>query len=156
MHPAVVSHLAKYRKVIPALALIFALIDTQDSGGIIHETELIRTLAMGDYLRSYANWLYVAAVTPETTNAATRLTKIKNGKLADRDGVLLDSFTPRQVYQKHWAGLDTPGAVRKAADVLVDFDYLRPDSVQSSDALGRGRPSDRYLINPAVFKGGAV
>ena len=69
---------------------------------------------------------------------------------------MLDSFTPRQVYQKHWAGLDTPGAVRKAADVLVDFDFLRPDLVQSSDALGRGRPSDRYLINPAVFKGGAV
>ena len=52
--------------------------------------------------------------------------------------------------------LDTPGAVRKAADVLADFDYLRRDVVQSTDPLGRGRPSDRYLINPAVFKGGAV
>lgn len=156
LHPAMVSHLAKYRKLIPALALIFALIDTPDSGGIVHETELVRALAMGDYLRSHANRLYAAAVIPETTNAATLLAKIKNGKLADRDGVLLDSFTPRQVYQKHWAGLDTPGAVRKAADVLVDFDFLRPDLVQSSDALGRGRPSDRYLINPAVFKGGAV
>ena len=47
-------------------------------------------------------------------------------------------------------------AVRKAADVLVDFDYLRRDVVQSSDALGRGRPSDRYLINPAVLKGSAA
>ena len=112
MHQAMVSHLAKCSKLIPALALIFALIDTQDSGGIIHETELIRTLAMGDYLRSYANWLYVAAVTPETTNAATRLTKIKNGKLADRDGVLLDSFTIRHFYQKHWAGRCAQGRRR--------------------------------------------
>jgi putative DNA primase/helicase len=156
LHPAMVSHLSKYRKLIPALALIFALIDTPDSGGIVHETELVRSLAMGDYLRSHANRLYAAAVIPETTNAATLLAKIKNGKLADRDGVLPDSFTPRQVYLKHWAGLDTPGAVRKAADVLADFDYLRRDVVQSSDALGRGRPSDRYLINPAVFKGGAA
>jgi len=156
MHPAMVSHLAKDRKLIPALALIFALIDAPDSGCIIHETELIRALAMGNYLRSHANRFYVAAVIPETTNSATLLAKIKNGKLAGRDGVLLDSFTLRQFYRKHWAGLDTPGAVRKAADVLVDFDYLRPESVQSSDALGRDRPSDRYLINPAVFKGGAV
>lgn len=156
LHPALVSHLAKYRKLIPALALIFALIDTPDSGGIVHETELLRALAMGSYLRSHANRLYAAAVIPETTNAATLLVKIKSGKLADRDGVISESFTPRQVALKHWAGLSTPDAVRKAADVLADFDYLRRDVVQSSDALGRGRPSDRYLINPAVFKGGAA
>jgi putative DNA primase/helicase len=95
-------------------------------------------------------------VIPETTNAATLLVKIKSGKLADRDGVMPDSFTPRQVALKHWAGLATPDAVRKAADVLVDFDYLRRDVVQSNDPLGRGRPSDRYSINPAVFKGGAA
>jgi putative DNA primase/helicase len=151
-----VSHLAKYRKLIPALALIFALIDTPDSGGIVHETELVRALAMSDYLRSHANRLYAAAVIPETTNAATLLTKIKSGKLADRDGVLPDSFTPRQVALKHWAGLATPDAVRKAADALADFDYLRRDVVQSTDPFGRGRPSGRYLINPAVIKGGAA
>jgi len=153
LHPAMVSHLAKYRKLIPALALIFALIDTPDSGGIVHETELVRALAMGDYLRSHANRLYAAAVIPETTNAATLLAKLKSGKLADRDGVLPTSFTPRQVALKHWAGLATPDAVRKAADVLVDYDFLRRDVVQSGAA--GGRPSDRYLINPAVMKGGA-
>ena len=44
LHPAMVSHLAKYRKLIPALALVFALIDTPDSGGVIGEQELIRAL----------------------------------------------------------------------------------------------------------------
>jgi putative DNA primase/helicase len=155
MHPAMVSHLAKYRKLIPALALVFALIDTPDSGGVIGERELVRALSWGDYLRPHANRLYAAAVMPETTDAATLLARIKNGKLMDRDGVILDSFTPRQVAVKHWAGLATPDAVRKAADVLAEFDYLRRDVMQSNDPLGRGRPSDRYLINPAVFKGGA-
>jgi putative DNA primase/helicase len=150
LHPAMVSHLSKYRKLIPALALVFALIDTPDSGGVIHEGELLRALAMGDYLRSHANRLYAAAVTPETTDAATLLSRIKAGKLVDRDGVILDSFTPRQVALKHWAGLGTPDAVRKAADVLADYDWLRREVVQSGDALGRGRPSDRYLINPRV------
>ena len=148
LHPAMVSHLSKYRKLIPALALVFALIDTPDTGGVIHERELIRALSFGDYLRTHANRLYAAAVTPETTDAVTLLSRIKAGKLVDRDGVILDSFTPRQVALKHWAGLGTPDAVRKAADVLADFDWLRRDVVQSGDVLGRGRPSDRYTVNP--------
>jgi putative DNA primase/helicase len=146
LHPAMISHLSKYRKLIPALALVFALIDTPDSGGVIHERELFRALAMGDYLRTHANRLYAAAVTPETTDAATLLSRIKAGKLVDRDGVILDSFTPRQVALKHWAGLGTPDAVRKAADVLADFDYLRRYVVQAGAAGGRS--SDRYTINP--------
>lgn len=79
LHPAMVSHLSKYRKLIPALALVFALIDTPDSGGVIHEAELIRALAMGEYLRPHANRLYAAAVIPETTDAVTLLVKIKGG-----------------------------------------------------------------------------
>ena len=146
LHPAMVSHLSKYRKLIPALALVFALIDTPDTSGVIHERELIRALSFGDYLRTHANRLYAAAVTPETTDAVTLLSRIKAGKLVDRDGVILDSFTPRQVALKHWAGLGTPDAVRKAADVLADYDWLRREVV-TGGAAG-GRPSDRYTVNP--------
>lgn len=145
LHPAMVSHLSKYRKLIPALALLFALIDTPDSGGLIHERELMRALSFGDYLRTHANRLYAAAVTPETTDAASLLSKIKAGKLVDRDGVIMDTFTPRDVAVKHWAGLATPDAVRKAADVLASYDYLKLDVVKSGAA--GGRPSDRYTVN---------
>lgn len=151
LHPAMVSHLSKYRKLIPALALVFALVDTPDSGGVIHEPELVRALAMGDYLRSHANRLYAAAVMPEATGAATLLSKIGAGKLADSAGVIPYNFTPRQVAVKHWAGLCTPADVRKAADVLVDYDYLRRE-MGHMGASG-GRPSERYGINPAVLKG---
>ena len=94
LHPALVSHLAKWRKLIPALALIFALVDTPDTGGVIHERELLRALAWGEYLRTHAERLYSAAVVPETSGAAALLNKIGGGKLADTDGVLLESFTP--------------------------------------------------------------
>ncbi len=154
LHQAIVSHLAKYRKLIPALALVFALIDTPDSGGIVHEAELIRALAWGDYLRTHANRLYSAAVTPETTDASNLLKKLRGGRLKDADGVLMESFTPRQIAVKGWAGLGSPDAVRKAADLLVDYDYLRREVSRSGDANGRGRPSDRYLINPLALKGG--
>ena len=141
-----VSHLSKYRKLIPALALVFAMVDTPGSSGLIHEPELLRALARGDFLRTHANRLYAAAVTPKTTGAAALLVKIKAGKLADKDGVILDSFTPRQVAIKHWAGMDTPDAVRRTADVLADFDWLRRDVVPGGAAGGRS--SDRYTANP--------
>lgn len=151
LHPAMVSHLAKYRKLIPALALVFALVDTPDSDCIIHEDELLRALAMSEYLRTHAKRLYAAAETPETSGAETLLAKIKAGKLTDVDGVILESFTPRQVAAKGWTGLGTTEPVRKAADLLVDYDWLRKEQIPTGAA--GGRPSDRYTINPLATGG---
>lgn len=150
LHPALISHLSKYRKLIPALALIFALVDTPDSGYVIHKRELLRALAWADYLRTHAERLYAAAVVPETTGAKQLLDKIKAGKLCDIDGVLLDAFTPRLVAVKHWAGLSTPDSVRKAAVLLADYGWLVREAVPTGAA--GGRPSDRYLIHPMLLK----
>ena len=154
LHPALVSHLSKYRKLIPALALLFALVDTPDSGGLIHVGELLRALAWGDYLRSHAERIYSAATTPETGGAAALMAKIKAGKLCDVDGVLLESFTPRQVAVKGWGGLGTPDAVRKASELLSDYGWLAKDATPRGPT--GGRPSDRYLINPALLVGGGL
>jgi putative DNA primase/helicase len=135
MHPALVAHLSKYRKLIPALALVFAMIDSPEAGTIAEE-HLLRALAWSDYLRSHAERLYSAAVMPETGAAKTLLAKITTGALGA-------SFTPREVAVKHWAGLTTPDAVRKAAEVLADYDWLRRDVIQTG-----GRPSERYDVNP--------
>jgi putative DNA primase/helicase len=144
LHPAIASHLAKYRKTIPALALVFALIDTPDSGGLIGEAELERALLWCDYLRSHAVRLYSAATAPETAGAAALLKRIEAG-------VLGAMFTPRQVAGKGWTGLNTPELAQKAANVLADFDWLRFDRQVSGDPKGRGRPSERYFVNPAVW-----
>ena len=152
LHPALVSHLAKWRKLIPALALIFALVDTPDSGGVIHERELIRALAWADYLRPHAERLYAAALIPETTGAHALLAKIKGGKLCDGDGVLWESFTPRLVAVKSWAGLNSVDSVRKAAELLADYGWLARETTATGSA--GGRPSERYLIHPALLAGG--
>ncbi|MEN9438537.1 MAG: hypothetical protein RIR09_3192 [Pseudomonadota bacterium] len=154
LHPAMVSHLSKYRKLIPALALVFALIDTPDSGFVIGANELIRALAWGEYLRTHAERLYAAAVMPETAAAASLLNKIKAGKLTDRDGVLMESFAPHEVAKKGWAGLASPEDVRKAANVLTDYDWLKLEAGHTG-AKG-GRPGDRYAINPAALSGRAA
>lgn len=149
LHPALVSHLSKYRKLIPALALIFALVDTPDTGSIIHHYELMRAFVWGNYLRSHAERLYAAAVVPETAGAQTLLAKLQGGKLSDAHGNVLLQFTPRQVAVKHWAGLGTPDAVRKAADLLADYGWLVKDVV----SLPGRRDSETYVLHPQLLKG---
>lgn len=150
LHPALISHLSKYRKLVPALALIFALVDTPDSNNLIHACELRRALAWCDYLRTHAERIYAAAVIPETAGAKQLLDKIKAGKLCDGDGVLLDAFTPRLVATKHWTGLGKPDEVRKASDLLVDYGWLVREILPTGPT--GGRPSERYLINPVLMK----
>jgi len=145
LHPAMVSHLSKYRKLIPALALVFAMIDTPDSGGLIHERELLRALAWSDYLRTHAERLYSAAVMPETTGAAALLSKIRSGKVKD-------GFKLKDVQQKGWAGLGTTEEVRKAASMLEVYDWLRVE-VGQAGAAG-GRPSETFRIHPCLKSGG--
>ncbi|MEJ8821519.1 YfjI family protein [Variovorax humicola] len=135
IHPALIAHLSKYRKLIPALALVFAMIEVTDAG-VITESHLTRALAWSDYLRSHAERLYSAAVMPETSAAKTLLSKIVAGALGS-------TFTPREVAVKHWTGLTTPDAVRKAAELLADYDWLRGGVVRTG-----GRPSERYEVNP--------
>lgn len=149
LHPALASHLVKFNKLVPALALVFALIDTPDSDGTVHARELARALAWSHYLQSHAVRLYSAAVVPESTGARTLLAKIKTGKLADAEGVLLDCFAPWQVVQKSWTGLGSAEAVRKAADMLADWGYLRHEAGATTER--GGRPSERYRINPKVM-----
>ncbi|MEN9374943.1 MAG: hypothetical protein RL710_100, partial [Pseudomonadota bacterium] len=151
LHPALISHLSKYRKLIPALALVFALVDTPDSGHVIQEQELLRALAWGDYLRSHAERVYAAAVMPETAGAHNLLGKIKAGKLAEGEGASPATLEPWRVATKHWAGLNTPDLVRKAANVLVDYGWLIPDRL-SAGPKG-GRPSERYQIHPDLVHG---
>lgn len=139
-HPAIESHLTKYRKLVPALALQFALIDDQRIEGVINDTRLILALAWAKYLKSHAERLYSAASRPEMTAAANLLNKVQAGKL----GV---DFTAREVLQKTWTGLNSLEVIRKAAGLLAEYDWLRKVNIDTG-----GRPSERYLVNPAAVK----
>lgn len=142
LHPAMESHLSKYRKLIPALALIFAHIDTPYSNQVVEVTELARALKWCEYLRSHAERIYQSATIPQTLGAKVILKKLKSKALAD-------GFTPREIAQKNWAGLNDVESVRKALSLLVDYEYLRVDKTQIT-SLG-GRTSEKYYINPNIW-----
>ena len=141
LHPAMESHLSKYRKLIPALALIFAQIDTPYSNQVVGVTELARALDWCEYLRSHAERIYQSATIPQTSGARVILKKVKNK-------TLVDGFTPREIAQKNWTGLNDVEAVRKALALLVDYDYLRVERTLTTPVGGRS--SERYFINPNI------
>jgi putative DNA primase/helicase len=73
-----------------------------------------------DYLESHARRMYSCIVTPQMRAAHDLAEKIKQ-KTVGADGF----FSCRDVYFKDWTGLNTPEAVKKAAEVLLDAGWIR-------------------------------
>jgi hypothetical protein len=82
-------------------------------------------------------------VTPQLRAARELADKIKRRKVG-ADGF----FSCRDVYLKGWSGLDSPEAVKQAAEILQDAGWVR-DLAGESGPFG-GRPSNRYQVNPGV------
>jgi putative DNA primase/helicase len=94
-----------------------------------------------DYLESHAPRLYACITTPQMRSARELADKITQRKIGT-DGV----FSCRDVYQKGWSGLNTPGAVKLAAEVLEDAGWIR-ELAGKAGSTG-GRPSLRWQVNP--------
>lgn len=133
-HPALVAHFAKYRKLVPALALIFHL--ASRGTGPITEAALVRALAWAELLESHARRAYASVQQARIEPARALLAKIHAGAVAN-------PIELRDVYLKGWSGLSDPKDARRAVELLEDLDYLRAETLQTA-----GRPKTVYWINP--------
>ena len=140
-HPAMQSHLSKYRKLVPALALVIALADRETE---VSDRSLLKALAWADYLQSHAARTYAAGTGPSTEAAAALLAKIRNGSVQD-------GFKPADVYLKGWSHLATREAVNDAATLLCDLQCIRRNETKPGNA--GGRPSVTYTVNPKILRG---
>jgi hypothetical protein len=156
LHPALCAHLSKYRKLMPVLALLFELADRASSvgfvGSVLVNSENLVSLkhtqqaaAWCEYLESHARRIYSCVTTPQLRAASELAAKIKHRKVGT-DGV----FSCRDVYRQGWSGLDSPEAVKLAAEVLQDAGWLRELPGESNRS--GGRPSNRYEVNPRVWE----
>ncbi|MEP6961390.1 MAG: YfjI family protein [Acidobacteriota bacterium] len=151
LHPALVSHLSKYRSLMPSLALLFGLADRAsglegDWGDFSNQISLEhaqQAAAFCDYLESHAVRVYSCVTTPQMRAARDLASKIKERKV---DGV----FTCRKIYLKGWSGLDTVEAVKLASQVLCDAGWVR--ELETVQELTGGRPTTRYEINPRIWE----
>lgn len=134
------SHISKYRKLVPALALLDHLI--VGKSGDINLESLSRAIAWQKFLTSHAKRAYASVTSGSMDAAKSLVTHIKNGDLEDR-------FTVRNVYRKNWSLLSTAKDAAEAIEILEEFGWLQ--SVCDSHTSGNeGRPTIRYLINPLI------
>ncbi len=137
MPAALEAHLAKYRKLVPALALINHLVDTGHDE--ISQQAMRKALAFSKYLETHARRLYGATNEPERAAARAILTKLRAGELHD-------GFTARDIHQHDWSGLTDREQVREGLDLLVELHHLVASSV--STFRRGGRPTTTYTANP--------
>ena len=134
LHDAMVSHLNKYRGLIPKLALVFHLVE--GAAGPVSLSAVTTALAWADYLETHAHRAYASVTSVTTAGAGTILAKIKAGALPD-------AFTARDVYEKNWSGLGDAKRAGEALSILVDYDWLALKAVKTD-----GRPKSVYMVNP--------
>jgi hypothetical protein len=136
LDPARQSHFAKYRSLVPALALLFHLLDGHSES--VCEGCLTRALSMARYLKKHADRIYTSISGQD--HAAVR-------SLAKRllDGHLPGGFTCRTLILKGWTGLTTKEQAQSAIDALVEYGWLLEIEIRSG-----GRPTVKYTLNPGA------
>ena len=139
-------HLAKYRSLMPSLALVLHLIDS-------HAAPVLEPVSMRaardaaawcELLEAHARRIYQSALDGDL-DAAVHLGERIKGKLPN-------PFTARSVARKGWSGLTTTEEVRHAAGILQDRGWIKAIEVPTDRQKG-GRPTELYWIHPRLIAG---
>jgi hypothetical protein len=162
--PIIAEHLAKFRSLMPSLALIFHLIEIADAKtptspfGVFAQTaDLTGTgTASGvplhcavmaanwcEYLEAHARRIYGLVANVADKAAACLADKIKKGKIAS-------PFTLRDVYRKEWSLLHTKEQVAGACEDLIQAGWLQSEIIPPSSAGGRS--TIIFKVNPALTR----
>jgi putative DNA primase/helicase len=138
-HPAIEAHLAKYPSLMPSLALLFHLADTDTVPvGPVTARSAQRAAAWCDLLEAHARRVYQVVTAENLRAARTLLGKIRAGRLPS-------PFGARDVYRAGWAGLTNRQVVDEALALLDDHGWVRRAEVET-----RGRPRTEYTAHPSL------
>ena len=135
------AHLAKYRSLVPSLALLIHLSD--EGHGPVCKTALVRACAWVEYLESHARRMYAPALSPATSSAYALADRLQKSELHN-------GFTLREVYNNGWYALSEMEEALGAVELLEDLGWLEPVKEKKK---GPGRPKTRYLVNPQIKDG---
>lgn len=139
-HPALEAHLAKYRSLVPALALIIHLVNR--GIGPVPLAALEKALLWAVYLESHARRLYSAVLRPDVASARELGRHIKLGDLTGK-------FTLRDTYRNGWVGLANKEDAEAATEMLSDLGWIR--QIAGEPSPKGGRPAGAiFAINPRI------
>jgi len=136
-HPAIESHLAKYRSLIPSIALLIHLAD--EGYGPVGVEPLRKATDWGRYLETHARRIFASATNPDIRAAKTLSKKILSEALKD-------GFSLRDVYRPCWTSLTTRDDAARAVEMLMDLDWLAEVKEPTS-----GAPRTTYKVNPRIW-----
>jgi len=104
--PAYEGHLAKYRSLMPSLALLFHLVDHAFDDVIINVSLEAAQMAAAwtEFLDRHARKIYAPELSRNLAAAHNLAEKI-------RGGALQDGISVRDIYRPQWSGLREPEAI---------------------------------------------
>ncbi|WP_231363219.1 MULTISPECIES: YfjI family protein [unclassified Thioalkalivibrio] len=135
---AFISHLAKFRSLVPSLALLYHL--ASDRTGPVDEEGITAAIAWGEFLEAHARRVYGTARTPELRAAYELERRLHKGDLTT-------PFIAREVHRKGWRALDRE-SVSRCLEYLEDLGRVRAEH----HATG-GRNKTLWHVHPAVMGG---
>ena len=136
------AHLGKYPKLIPALALIFDVIENGFKNDSLLPEEislanLLRAESWSKVLFEHAKWLY--GLRDSTLNKSTLAL---HRKIVSGD--VVDSMTIRSIYRKNWSFLKSEKDVITAIEGLMELGWCCCQEIKGS----RGAPSIVIRLHP--------
>jgi hypothetical protein len=141
--PAFRAHISKYRSLVPSLALIFHLIEPEDSSPDVGVRSLLRAKAFCEYLEAHARKIYLPAIHPEAVAASKLLERINAGSVTD-------GMTVRDLIRKEWSGLKTASLVEAGLIELQKLGWLKVQEIRANEA--GGAPSRVLRLNPRLMR----
>jgi putative DNA primase/helicase len=143
--PSFEAHLAKFRSLMPKLALIFHLVHVADGGAPTAVTVDSARLAARwcEYLEAHARKVYAPEVNHATISAHALAERIVAGDVPD-------GITVRELKKKNWSGLTVANDVQAALDILEANGWSFVEKLQNPKG---GQPSLIVHLHPEL--GGA-
>jgi Protein of unknown function (DUF3987) len=138
LSPPLEAHLAKYRSLMPSLALVFAAVDYVDGKAEPGAESALRAWAWCEYLESHARRLYSSAEDPAMERARALLRRLRAGEVKDGASI-------RDVYRRNWTKLATSEEVKSAARILEEYGWIRIETIKTN-----GRSTTSVRLHPTL------
>jgi hypothetical protein len=140
--PAFEAHIAKYRSLMPSLALIFHLLSLADGRPPSPVSVDAASLAADwcAFLEEHARRVYAVELSPGLEGAQVLAAKLSSGAVRDRDAV-------RDLARHQWSGLMTSDAIQSALAVLEAAGYVRVVEIETG-----GRPTAVVRLHPSFLR----
>ena len=142
LSPIMLSHISKYRSLMPSLALVFTLLDSNGKITDVSEGTTRRAIKWCDVLESHTLKIYQSTIHNPYRTAQNLAKKIEQGLVSDEEKI-------RNIQRRNWAGLKKSEDLEQALDTLKKIHWLRIEKIRT-----KGGISEIVRINPALAKKG--